>query len=392
MLSTSDQDIGQVAREFARQGVEATYFVPTATGLSKSIIDATSTVRRFLLLHGIHDFAKQSQGPNNKVLIDVDVIFTDRVERRAMSVYRPETKTGDPRFWIKGLRSYAQSGNLVAIFLTRERSLAIVNCSDVDVWASRLNPESALSEYLDRRRSSDAAEELLARLRTICREGYIQSLREGSTGIGYTLETRLGIMANSSKSPDFRGIEIKSGRRTADTRTSLFSKTPNWKISSLKNGGQILTHYGYDDPVTQRRQLYCSVAAKPNSQQLFHDVTADESLVEMLRMPQIAVVAWQLEVLEKTLAAKHRETFWVKAEHRRNGHGREEFHFSQAIHTKAALASNLGLLIDTGKVEMDLTLSRKPNGGTRDHGYLFKLWPQDLELLFPPPATYDLAA
>ena len=392
MLSTSDRDLGQVAREFARRGVEATYFVPTATGLSKSIIDATSTVRRFLLSHGLHDFDKQSQGPSNKVLLDVDVIFTDRVERRTMSLYRPETKTGDPRFWIKGLPAYTQPGNLVAMFLTRQGSLAIANCSDQQLWATRLDLTRPLGEYLDRRRSSDAADELLAKLRDICREGFIESLREGPTGIGFTLESRLGIKANSSKSPDFKGIEIKSGRKSADTRTSLFSKTPNWKISALKNGGQILTHHGYDDPTTQRRQLYCSVAAKPNTQQLFLDVTEDDSLVEMLKVPRISVVAWQLEVLERTLAAKHRETFWVKAEHRRNDQGRFEFHFNQAIHTKAALTSNLGLLIDTGKVEMDLTLSRKPNGGTRDHGYLFKLWPQDLELLFPPPATYDLAA
>ena len=42
---------------------------PTETGLSKSIMDATSIVRNFLKENNIHDYSIQSQGKENKIQI-----------------------------------------------------------------------------------------------------------------------------------------------------------------------------------------------------------------------------------------------------------------------------------------------------------------------------------
>ena len=42
--------------------------------------------------------------------------------------------------------------------------------------------------------------------------GFIQTMRPGDTGIGYTFESLLGIPANSATTPDFKGIEIKTKR------------------------------------------------------------------------------------------------------------------------------------------------------------------------------------
>ena len=47
------------------------------------------------------------------------------------------------------------------------------------------------------------------RLREISRLGYVPSLRAGDTGIGFTLETMLGIAANSSMKPDWETIELE---------------------------------------------------------------------------------------------------------------------------------------------------------------------------------------
>ena len=49
----------------------------------------------------------------------------------------------------------------------------------------------------------------LDKIKSINNEGWIKSLRRGDTGVGYTLETKLGIKANSKKKPDYKGIEIK---------------------------------------------------------------------------------------------------------------------------------------------------------------------------------------
>jgi len=123
-------------------------------------------------------------------------------------------------------------------------------------------------------------------------------------------------------------------------------------------------------------------------------VDASGELIENLAVKadgtESPVVVWVLSELESALAAKHKETFWIKAQRRTSG-SKEQFHFTNVVHTRSPLINNFGLLVDTGKIEMDYTLSSKPSGGTRDHGYLFKLWPQNFNLLFPPPINYALS-
>ena len=48
MLVKSDFDITEAIRFFNTHSVEATYLVPTAVGLGKSIMDATSPLRLYL--------------------------------------------------------------------------------------------------------------------------------------------------------------------------------------------------------------------------------------------------------------------------------------------------------------------------------------------------------
>jgi len=60
--------------------VDAGYLVPTATGLAKSIMDATAELRAFLVLRGIHDFDEQDQGPEGKVVLEAQVVGVERVE------------------------------------------------------------------------------------------------------------------------------------------------------------------------------------------------------------------------------------------------------------------------------------------------------------------------
>ena len=46
--------------------VSLTLIEPTETGLKKSIMDATGSVRSFLKENQIHDYDLQGQGPENK--------------------------------------------------------------------------------------------------------------------------------------------------------------------------------------------------------------------------------------------------------------------------------------------------------------------------------------
>jgi len=97
VLSRSDRPLGPVAAKFAEFGVEVGFLVPTETGLAKSIIDAHSSLRRFLRRMDIHDFDLQSKGSDHKVLIDAVLVSATGHDERTVSFYRPETKGGDPR-------------------------------------------------------------------------------------------------------------------------------------------------------------------------------------------------------------------------------------------------------------------------------------------------------
>jgi hypothetical protein len=91
---------------------------------------------------------------------------------------------------------------------------------------------------------------------------------------------------------------------------------------------------------------------------------------------------------------KHHETFWVKAKTRSTSQGGEEFLFTDVVHTAGPLLGNVAELFRLGHIELDYTLSEavgvtgKPK--SRDHGYLFKMWPERLLGLFPEPKKYSL--
>lgn len=318
-----------------------------------------------------------------------------------VALYRPETKSGDPRIWPYGLKNYAQAWNLIAV-LEIKGELYFLNASDPEIFASINDSLSPIRRELVAVKSKEkrASEKLLAKLNDIGRMGFVDSMRAGDTGVGFTLETLLGIAANSSKSPDFEGIEIKAsrigGRGSVINRVNLFSQVPAWKLSHLKNGLQILDRHGYKD-ANDRLQLYCTVTSTPNSQGLYLAINEISDFLENLCdlvSPKEEVVRWELAKLRARLAEKHDETFWVKARQRLDSAGREQFHFVEVEHTQGPLVGNFGTLVEIGAITMDYLLheERNPSGGrrARDHGYLFKIHPENLDLLFPPSKSYSL--
>lgn len=44
------------------------------------------------------------------------------------------------------------------------------------------------------------------------KKGFVKSLRKGPTGIGHTLEQKLGMKENNIALPDIKGVELKAHR------------------------------------------------------------------------------------------------------------------------------------------------------------------------------------
>lgn len=389
MLAKSDFPIQEAIRVFSRYGVEAAYFVPTATALKKSIIDAHAEFRNFLKTKGIHDYRLQGLGNGEHgVSVPVTLIEMGSTRKQNMSLYRPKTKKGDPRFWTN-LNGFATENNLLALFCDAEKNLYLVNCSNGTLQTIETE-NSPLNEALyPSSESSESSEKLLNLLREIAKMGWVDSTKTGDTAVGHTLETLLGIKANSSKRPDFLNqIELKSGRVTrSKSKKSLFSRVPDWSKSPY-SPIQILREFGSTDASGILR-LAVTVSNKPNPQGLFLVMEEDSGLVigkARKDATEVDVVVWQIENLQTDLKNKHKETYWVDAE-TRTVDGKEQFKFFRVRRTKLPLVGNLSYLLQSGVVTMDFTLSQKPSGAVRDHGYLFRIDPRNFELLFPSIET-----
>ena len=94
--------------------------------------------------------------------------------------------------------------------------------------------------------------ELKDKLSEINQMGYVVSKRKGNTGIGYTLETLLGLKENNLKTPDFENIELKSQRKGVSNRVTMFTFNRGvWKIKQR----ELIEKYGYVD-TNDRPSLY----------------------------------------------------------------------------------------------------------------------------------------
>ncbi|MDP2234870.1 MAG: MvaI/BcnI restriction endonuclease family protein [Bacteroidales bacterium] len=365
---------------------------PTETGLKKSIMDATGSVRSFLKENNIHDYDIQGQGPENKVQIDALIYKEYQVIRSTASLYRPQTKKGDPRIWFSWLTKIASPNDIVAIIFFDD-CLHVFNLTRLDIGvlmkSTLTNPFKELISAINFE-ESEIAIELLNKLKLIASEGYVKSVVNSDTGIGRTIELLLGIEMNSSKSPDYKGIELKSFRDSRNNRKGLFGKTPDWELSKFKSRVEILDAFGYWEMGVFR--LYNTIRGTGrNAQGLILKIEDKKDwLVENSDRQEIGdFLVWKLETLRKELQKKHKETFWIRADSKIENND-EYFHFKEVEHTKNPMVDKFEILVETGAITLDYPIKRMPDGKVIDKGCNFKLKANCLDLLFPPSEIYTL--
>lgn len=379
------------------QSVETCLIEPTETGLKKSIMDATSPVRRYLLETDTHDYDNQRQGPENKILIAATLLKAGVLIPSQASLYRPNTKKGDPRIWFKGLPAFSNPNDILALII-HEGEIFVINLSQtplVEIIEERqVGPIWELLNDINRQ-SLSIADELLRKLQVIAQAGPARSVTDmrADTAIGRTLETLLGININSNREPDYKGIELKSYRKrrgSRENRKTLFAQVPNWEISKFKSSKEILDNFGYERGADFK--LYCTVSTQvKNSQGLRLDFDQKQDLLyENSDKEDIGAFAtWLMDDLRNRLIEKHNETFWVAANSKTIG-GHEHFQFTEVLHTRRPIASQFDILVEQGTITMDHLIKRTPTGGAKEKGPLFKIETRALEMLFPPPKIYKL--
>jgi len=374
------------------KSVEICLIEPTETGLEKSIMDATGSVRTYLKSKDIHDYELQNQGPVSKIQITSFLLAPSELINSVASLYRPNTKKGDPRIWFKGLGSYSKANDILGI-IAFEGKLYVLNITQLDlqklIESNNSNPlQELVNEISDV--SNEVANELLDLLSKIASKGPVPAILRADTAIGRTLETLLGIEINSSKKPDYKGIELKSYRDKRGNRKNLFAQVPEWSISKFKSSAEILKEFGYkrDDNF----KLYCTVSTLVrNSQGLKLKLDSEiRQLIENSDKQTVGdFVVWSLETLHNRLLEKHNETFWIAADSLTIG-GKEHFQYKKVEHTKKPIVSQFDVLLEQGIITLDHLIKRKPTGSVVEKGPIFKIKPNALDLLFPPSQSYSL--
>ncbi len=377
----------------------------TSIGLKKSILDATTPMRTYFKENGVHDYELQPQGPENKVSIETYILSNFKQTKTQTSLYRPVTKEGDPRLWIYGLKDYTEPDDIHAIIAAEPNVLYVINLTRIDIIEQSETPLSSPIKDLIFNLSFEA-NSVSGELLTILREYqnmWIDTKVNADTGIGREVEALLGIDMNDSPLPDYKGIELKSFRsQRPSIKKNLFCKVPDWDISYLKSGTEIVDKYGYmsDGIKSYRNTLYCS---KPNSQNLRLNMNYPDNLLEIEEDKRVSdedfkkvadVAVWRLQTLHQCLFTKHHETFWIEVDTRTGDRGQEQFMFNKIEHTKNPIIPQFDILLEQSMITVDLLLGRPKvdlkTGAPKKGGdaVSFKIKKSAARLLFPETLIY----
>ena len=362
----------------------------TPTGLKKGILDSTAPMRAYFMENAIHNYADQLQGQEHKALYKAAILTESKIKNTTASFYRPNTKKGDPRMWIYGFSSFTE-GNDIHVLFKYEETLFTINITRIDIEKCYdsviITPLQEVLKAINQEGNAVSLE-LLNKFRSVSGQ-WFESEVLADTGIGRSIESFLGINMNSDKTPDYKGIELKSHReKRSSQKNVLFTQTPDWDISALKSSREIVAKYGYlteDGKKTYQNTAQC---APPNSQGLFLNVNQLEALLELQaqksRVEDVAV--WRLLKLHQRLTTKHHETFWIEVENAIHDN-KEYFCYKQIEHTRNPNVGQFDVLIEQNLITVDLLLCR-PSG----HGdtYSFKIKKKGMPLLFPESVIYTI--
>ena len=205
-------------------------------------------------------------------------------------------------------------------------------------------------------------------------QGFVKSLRRGSTGIGYTFETLMGLEENNLALPDIDGVEIKTHRDNANSMITLFTFNKNaWQMDQL----EAIQKYGSPND-EGRLGLYYTMSLAPNSAGLFLDVDSESISVRHTSGETIAM--WKLDSLVERFLQKIPALLFVSAHVEERG-GSEHFHFYRAQLMRDTTKDLLSELFKTGALLVDLRLHDKETHA-RNHGTGFRVPEGKLHSLF----------
>lgn len=217
-------------------------------------------------------------------------------------------------------------------------------------------------------------EEFREKFTAIKKMGWLPSKRRSNTGVGYTLETLLGIEENNIALPDLGTVELKSHRVNSTSMVTLFTFDRKvWRINPL----QAVRKYGTRD-VNGRLGLYFTMSPTPTSTGLFLHIEPETISVRHISGEVIA--EWPLEALAQQFMKKMPALVLVSALSEMRGDV-EYFNYTSARLLEGTSHEILREQILAGNVLVDLRVHDRPTSA-RNRGTGFRARKNKLPLLF----------
>jgi len=212
-------------------------------------------------------------------------------------------------------------------------------------------------------------------------EGYVSSLRKGPTGVGYTLEKKLGLSESNISIPDIGGrVELKTTRRNSKSLITLFTFNRGvWKISQK----DLIERFGYING-KGRKALYLTIWSNTENAhglKLLSDIKNNNlNLIESETEELIA--SWDIYNLVGKFMNKFERLLFVIADSRFTKNGAEEFYFNEAYILESPTSRSFIELIQKSKIGVDIRMYLKVNNTVRNHGTGLRINEIDLPVIF----------
>lgn len=224
--------------------------------------------------------------------------------------------------------------------------------------------------------------------------GWIESKRNGSTGIGYTFENLLNIEENSLPVGDFENIEIKTMRILSRKVIHLFTAAPDGDF--LYPTERILDKLGYPCKRNKEYKVFLSSTSGDSytnigySKKFKLQINRDEKKIDLLakdnKNNDITLdVSWSFDLIEKKLEQKIKYLAIIKAKKKKENNT-EFFHYVTIDFYELKSFERFLELIQLGYIKVtfkiNVFLDGEKKGKIDNHGTDFSIKEENIDMLY----------
>lgn len=225
-------------------------------------------------------------------------------------------------------------------------------------------------------------DELTRKLRDLRRLGFVNSQRQGSTGVGYTLEKLLGLDENNLPIPDLGGrVEVKATRSDSNALVTLFTFNRSvWNVPQR----EAIERFGYVDKAGRLALKSTVSATSVNGQGLRLLLSNGPQMsASVVHSPSGEILAtWGIYHLIGKFVTKFERMLLVRADRRKSADGTEQFHYVEAELVSEPRDREFLEAMRQGAVRIDIRMHITEKGSVRNRGTALRVGERELSMLF----------